>query len=124
MFIFVAPTAAPSIVSVAALNSSSILFSWSKPNKSVLHGILRRYDLEYRRILCNESDPVSVLVNSWVQKEIEYTYSSLVISGLVFWSCYELRVRAVTIGEGPFSDAQQMRTTEHGELLSNVSTYM
>ena len=122
--LFIAPTVAPSIVSIEALNSSSVSISWSKPDKSVLHGILRRYDLEYRRVECNESDPVSVKNNSWNQSRVANTSSRLMISGLEFWSCYELKVRAVTIGEGPFSVVQQVRTLEHGELLSNIPTYI
>ena len=122
--LFIAPTVAPSSVIVEVINSSSISISWSKPDKSVLHGILRRYDLEYRRVECNESYPVSVKNNSWNQSRVANTSSKLMISGLEFWSCYELKVRAVTIGGGPFSVVQQVRTLEHGELLSNIPTYI
>ena len=92
---------------------------WGKPNKSVLHGVLRQYEIEYRRIECNESDPVSVPSNAaWAQVIVSNTSSSSeVISGLVYWSCYELRMRAVTVGNGPFSDVQQVRTKENGKLL-------
>ena len=120
--IFTAPTATPTNITVDVINSSSVSISWSKPNKSVLHGILRRYDLEYRRIECNESDPVTVQINSWVQKQVGSASSSLVINGLVFWSCYELRVRAVTVGEGPFSAMQLVRTKEHCESI--VRTFL
>ena len=108
---------APSILSFAALNSSSVSISWGKPDKSVLHGILRRYDLDYRRVECNESDPVAVRDKSWKQLEVANTLSRFVISGLVFWSCYELKVRAVTIAVGPFSAMQAVRTNEHGKLI-------
>ena len=114
-----APTAAPVNVKVNAISSSSISVNWRKPNKSVLHGVLRQYEIEYRRIECNESEPVNVPSNTtWTQVIVSNTSSSReVIGGLVFWSCYELRMRAVTIGSGPLSDIQQMRTLEHGKLF-------
>ena len=119
MFVITAPTVAPVDVRVAAIDSSSISVNWRKPNKSVLHGVLRQYEIEYRRIECNESEPVSVPSNAtWTQVIVSNTSSSSkVISGLVFWSCYELRMRAVTVGDGPLSDIQQMRTLEHGKLF-------
>ena len=118
MFRLIAPTAAPVNVRVNATNSSSISVLWSKPNKSVLHGILRGYVIEYRRIECNESDPVSVpSKKTWILVKVEDTSSSKVIDGLVFWSCYELQMRAVTVGNGPLSAIQQIRTLEHGKLL-------
>ena len=84
----------------------------------MLHGVLRRYEIEYRRLECNEADPVSVtLSSSWVTVQVANTSLSEVVSGLVFWSCYEFRMRAVTVGNGPFSDSQQVRTKEHGESM-------
>ena len=118
MFGFKAPTVAPGDVRAVAINSSSISVDWRKPNKSVLHGMLRRYEIQYRRVECNESDPVSVPSNTtWNLVILSNTSSSKVIDGLVFWSCYELRMRAVTIGNGPFSDVQQVRTKEDGKVL-------
>ena len=118
MFHFTAPSVAPVDVRVTAINSSSISVEWRKPNKSVLHGMLRQYEIEYRRIECNESDPVSVPSNTtWNLVIVSNTSSSKVIGGLVFWSCYELRMRAVTVSNGPFSDVQRVRTMENGKLL-------
>ena len=115
---FKAPTGVPVDVRLIAINSSSISVDWRMPNKSVLHGILRQYEIEYRRVKCNEPEPVSVANNTaWTQVNVSKTSSSKVIGGLVFWSCYELRMRAVTVGNGPFSDVQQVRTKETGKLL-------
>ena len=111
-----APTAAPIDVTVRALNSSSVSVGWSKPNKIVLHGMVRTYELQYRRVECVESDPVSVTNSSWRLVAVANSSLSQVISGLVFWSCYEFRVRAVTVGNGPFSDIKHVRTKEHGLL--------
>ena len=117
MFHSTAPTEAPVNVTVEAINASRIAVDWIKPNKSVLHGNLVRYEVEYRRVQCSESDPVSVGDSSW--KSVNVTNTSLMaeIGSLVFWSCYEVRMRAVTVGNGPYSEIIQVRTKEHGELL-------
>ena len=118
MFHLKVPSVAPGDVRAVAINSSSISVEWTKPNKSVLHGMLRRYEIDYRRVECNESDPVSVPSNTtWTQVIVSNASSSKVIGGLVFWSCYELRMRAVTVGNGPYSTVQQLRTKEDGKLL-------
>ena len=67
--------------------------------------------------MCNETDAVSVTDGSWKMVQVGNTSLSQVIAGLVFWSCYEFRVRAVTVGNGPYSDIQQVRTKENGLLL-------
>ena len=99
-----------------AKNSSSISIDWVKPNKSVLHGNLVRYEIEYRRVVCNESDPVSVRDSSWKSVDVISTSLSEEIGNLVFWSCYEVRMRAVTVGNGTYSDGITVRTKEHGEF--------
>ena len=83
----------------------------------MLHGNLVRYDVEYRRVVCSESDPVSVSDGSWKSIKVANTSVSMQIGSLVFWSCYEVRMRAVTVGDGPYSNITDMRTMEHGVLL-------
>ena len=117
MVVFVAPTGPPVDVSVSAVNASRISVSWVKPSKSVLHGNLIRYEIEYRRVMCNESDPVSVVVGSWKSVQVANTSVSTEIGNLIFWSCYEVRMRAITVGDGPYSNVTNVRTKEHGELL-------
>ena len=117
-FLSKAPTAAPGNVRFIAVSSSSISVLWSRPDKSVLHGVLRRYIIEYRRIECNESDPVYVPGTPWSMVIVSNTSSSSeVIGGLAFWSCYQMRIRAQTVGYGPSSDVQQIRTAENCMLL-------
>ena len=115
------PTEAPVNITLTAITASRISVSWTEPNKSVLHGNLIRYEIEYRRIMCNDSYPVSVANISW--KSINVTNTSLreEIGNLVFWSCYEVRMRAVTVGNGPYSNVIGVRTLEHGELFCHMS---
>ena len=114
---FTAPTEAPVSVTLTAINASRISVSWIRPNKSVLHGNLIRYEIEYRRIMCSESYPVSVADNSWKSMNVTNTSLRKEIGNLVFWSCYEVRMRAVTVGNGPYSNVIGVRTLQHGELL-------
>ena len=81
---------------------------------------MRGYEIEYRRVECNETDAVSVADSSWKMVQVGNTSLSKVIGGLVFWSCYEFRVRAVTVGNGPYSDRQQVRTKEDGEFIVRI----
>ena len=83
----------------------------------MLHGNLVGYDVEYRRVVCSESNPVSVSDGSWKSIQVANTSVSVQIGSLVFWSCYEVRMRAVTVGEGPYSNITDMRTMEHGVLI-------
>ena len=117
LFLLVVPTEPPLNVSVSALNASKISVSWVKPNKSMLHGKLMRYEIEYRRVVCNESDPVSITDSSWKTVNVTNASVNTEIASLVFWSCYEVRMRAVTVGSGPYSEIIQVRTKEHGELF-------
>ena len=116
MFVFVAPSEPPASVAVNAINSSCVAIRWSKPDKSVLHGNLARYEIEYRRVVCNEADPVNVTDSSWKSVNVARTSMSAEIGSLAFWSCYEVRMRAVTVGNGPYSDTVDVRTKESGEL--------
>ena len=117
MFVLAAPTEAPVNVTLTAINASRISVNWTKPDKSVLHGNLVRYEIEYRRVVCNESDPVSVADGTWKRMNVTSTSLSEEIGNLVFWSCYEVRMRAVTVGNGPYSNITSVRTMEHGKLL-------
>ena len=112
---FVAPTGPPVNITVVAVNSSSVSVGWIKPDKGVLHGKLVRYEVEHRRVHCNESDPVSVTDGSWQSVNVTNTSSHTEIGSLAFWSCYEVRMRAVTVGNGPYSDVLKVRTKEDGE---------
>ena len=115
--LYIAPTGSPVNVTVKAINSSSISVGWSKPGNDVLHGNLIRYEIEYRRVVCNETDPVNATDGSWKSINVTNTSLSEEIGNLVFWSCYQVRMRAVTVGDGPYSNVIGVRTMEHCELL-------
>ena len=122
-FIVIAPTDRPGNFAVIAINSSSVSLSWTEPNKSVLHGILKRYAIQYKRVQCKESNPVIVANQEWKQVNVTNTTVSLIISNLTFWSCYEFQIMAVTIRDGPFSSIESVRTDEDG-MLSMITLYL
>ena len=121
--IVIAPTDRPGNFAVIAINSSSVSLSWTEPNKSVLHGILQRYAIQYTRVQCKESNPVIVANQEWNKVNVTNTTVSLIISNLRFWSCYDFKIMAVTIRDGPFSSNVSVRTKEHG-MLSIISLHL
>ena len=100
-----------------AINSSCISVRWGKPDKSVLHGNLARYEIEYRRVKCNESDNVNATDGSWKSVEVASTSLYAEIGSLMLGSCYEVRMRAVTVGNGPYSDIMEVRVEAQGEVF-------
>ena len=83
----------------------------------MLHGNLAGYEIEYRRVMCNESDQVSAADSSWKSVNVTSASSYAEIASLMFWSCYEVRIRAVTVGNGPYSDIVEVRAKAQGKLL-------
>ena len=111
------PTVGPKEFAGNAVSSSSISVSWEKPNKAVLHGDLKGYVIEYRRVQCNESDAVAVKDEAWVKMNVTGSSdTSALIGNLTYWSCYGLKIAAVTVGVGSYSDEISIRTLENGWL--------
>ena len=44
--------------------------------------------------------------------------TSLDITGLIKWTCYEVQVRAVTIKNGIYSGSVKQRTSEDGKMIN------
>ena len=111
------PTVGPKEFAGNAVSSSGISVSWEKPNKAVLHGDLKGYVIEYRRVQCNESDAVAVKDEAWVKLNVTSANdTSALIGDLTYWSCYSLKIAAVTVGVGNYSDEISIRTLENGWL--------
>ena len=87
----------------------------------MLHGSLVRCEIEYRRVVCTEPDSMSVADGPWKSMNVTNTSLSTRIGSLVFWSRYEVRMRAVTVDNGTWSQEIKVRTMEHGELLLGAS---
>ena len=112
LIITLAPTAGPTNVQVSNTSSTSLLVTGNRPPDNETHGIIREYTVRYRGIGCNVG-AVSKL--PWVEKTVIGSTTSLNISHLMKWSCYEVQVRAVTIKNGIYSGSVEQRTSEDGK---------
>ena len=107
-----APTAGPTDVQLSNTSSTSLHTTWDRPLLNETHGIIRQYVIRYREEQCNSNGNSSL---GWVVETVNGSTTSLDITGLVKWSCYEVQVRAVTIMNGPWSGTVQQRTSEDGK---------
>ncbi|XP_019848636.1 PREDICTED: phosphatidylinositol phosphatase PTPRQ-like [Amphimedon queenslandica] len=95
------PSTSPSIVSVTAINSSTLSLSWNPLASSDANGIVREY-----------------IVDVFVQDLSEhYQYStvntSLILTELHPYYTYTVYIAAVTIGRGPFSSGSSIRMPQN-----------
>ena len=66
---------------------------------------------------CKESDAVAVKDEAWVKMNVTGSSdTSALIGNLTYWSCYDLKIAAVTVGVGNYSDEISIRTLENGWL--------
>eukprot|EP00795_Rhopilema_esculentum_P014549 gene14549-5618_t len=108
-----APTGSPKIVSLQPRSSSSLSVTWNAPDANVTHGIVRNYTINYRRVNCSENNLVPAGNSSWNTTETETNATEWILTNLTYWSCYEVRVAAVTVAVGDFSETRTMRTLEN-----------
>ena len=114
LIIILAPTAAPTNVQVSNTSSTNLLVTWNPPSLNETHGIISEYTVQYRSIGCGAGAVSSM---SWVERTVNVPTTSLDISGLMKWSCYEVQVRAVTIKNGIYSGSVKQRTSEDGKRI-------
>ena len=112
LFFLSAPTAGPTDVQVSNTTSTSLRVTWDRPLLNETHGIIRQYVIRHRKVQCNSNANSSL---GWVVETVNGSTTSLDITSLVKWSCYEVQVRAVTIMNGPWSGTVQQRTSEDGK---------
>ena len=114
-----APTAGPTNVQVSNTSSTSKLVTWNPPPQNETHGIICQYDIRYRKVECNSSANNSS--SAWIERTVKGSTTSLDITGLMKWSCYEVEVRAVTIKNGPWSGTVERRTSEDGKIIVSLN---
>ena len=113
-FFFVAPTAAPWNFQVSDTSSTSLRVTWSPPPRNETHGIIRQYNVRYRKRQCNPSTKNSL---PWIENAINGNETSFDIVSLAASSFYEVKVRAVTIKNGIWSEPIQGRTSKYSITL-------
>ena len=90
---------------------------WKAPLANVTHGIVRNYTIQYRRVNCDENNLVPTGNSSWNTTETGTNGTEWTLTNLNYWSCYEVKVAAVTVDVGMFSETRTMRTLENGKYL-------
>ncbi len=110
---FVAPTASPGNFKVVNGSSSSLRLSWDEPPSGETHGSIRHYVVYYRVVNCSTG---LVEDNSigWNITTVGESKRSVNINGLSYWTCYDVKIAAYTVGEGPFANVKKVRTSENG----------
>ena len=112
-----APSAAPRQVQGRALNSSSLLITWSRPPAAHQNGLIIQYRLLYVAAADDDDDAdrgrdLTTDVSSVIVPGSEQSH---VLAGLDSWTQYKIWVAAATnAGEGPLSDVIVVQTDEDG----------
>ncbi len=109
-----APTASPRNFTAIANDSSSLQLNWLEPDASQTNGIVRNYNVLYQEVNCADGTTIGN-GSSWNKVSVEADARSTVITNLLFWSCYDVKIAAFTVGQGPFAKAEKVRTSEHGK---------
>ena len=101
------PSSSPAGLTGYPTGSRSLSLSWRPP--AVPNGVVVRYHINVTAL------PTST---SW-----QLTSPSLAreVTGLHPYYTYSIRVAAVTVGEGPFSPAVNIRTFQDGTIILTVS---
>ena len=104
---------APLNVVVDLITPSSVNISWDPPPPEHTNGVIL-YNVIWLTDLQNELVQNTTSSSNWVFLPDLHPYYN-----------YSLQIAAVTVSQGPFSDAQVFTTLEDGELLcSNVCLWL
>lgn len=92
-----APSSPPCNLSLSILSPSAIELTWLPPQEEARNGIIRHYRIRLWEAVSTDT-PLSLL------KEVHEESFPAIFSGLHPFYHYELRISAVTVSLGPFSD--------------------
>ena len=105
MFSLIVPSAPPTLIEVAAVDSETLLLAWSPLAQENQNGIIRGYVIN-----------ISV-IESGQQLQFTSNTTSLVIDDLHPHYTYNCIVAAITIGIGPFSEISRVQLPQDGTFL-------
>ena len=104
------PTTPPANVSAVALNSNAIKVSWDAMPINIANGIIRKYLLNVTVLESQEN---------WT---VETPHVAVTLNDLHPYYTFTIQVGAHTIGLGPFSYPQTLKTLQDGELSVKITT--
>ncbi len=112
-FFALAPTAKPQSFKVTNTSSSSLHLKWEPPQEKLTHGNIRYYVIKFRMVDCSTGSSDATI---WNITTVKSELRNATIGGLLFWTCYDLQIAAVTVGQGPFASKNKVRTSENGKI--------
>ena len=104
MFSLIVPSAPPTFIQVTAVDSETLLLSWSPLAPEHQNGIIRGYVINITAI------------ESGQQLQFTSNTTSLVIDDLHPYYTYNCIVAAFSIGTGPFSEISRVQLPEDGTV--------
>ena len=108
--LFKEPSAPPGNVSLKNLSSTALEVNWTALPKPVRHGIIRGYHL----FMWKKSEGSDTSFNITLSSTAVYK----LFEDLSKWTVYCIQMTAFTsVGDGPRSDVQCVRTFEDGKYL-------
>ena len=108
-FLSPAPSAPPENVMSYNLSVTSIYVTWSPVQEEFLNGILRAYQVFYRKSSDTISSPMEIFLT--------VSSPSVNISDLAKFTVYSVWVKAVTTAAGPSSIVVNVTTGEDGKIF-------
>ena len=104
LVIFVAPGAAPTMLTASNVTATSITLSWEPPESDLQNGVIRHYLIQ--------------VLETQTGNNLTYQVTALTVftvGDLHPFYTYSFSVQAVTVAAGPLSLPQSVRTLEDGK---------
>ena len=98
------PSTPPTAIKLTSLSAVEIEMTWNSPSNESLNGILQNYLIEWR---ISEGNVSNITLGS--------SANSHQFRNLKPFTEYDVRIAAITVARGPFSDWYTNRTKEAGK---------
>jgi hypothetical protein len=112
--VYIAPSQPPDHFNVTVLNSTSVNLTWSLPHKKSQNGIIRGFEIYYKKIFFNEKETTKDLPGNGTLHHV--------LNQLERYTTYAFKVLAYTlpIERGPYSNTT-IETTNQDGMTFHVS---
>ena len=107
------PSSPPTMIVFTFVSSSEIHVAWTSPQNKNLNGVLRHFIVQWR-----ESSKEKIR-----NKTVSGNKSSHELTGLKHFTEYDIRIAAVTVARGPFSNWFTIRTNETSKSIYCTEFY-
>eukprot|EP00794_Sanderia_malayensis_P014331 gene14331-15822_t len=103
-----APTGPPRSFTASTVNSTSLYFTWDAPIESETHGFIRYYLITFTVVNCSTGHEAN-LSSQWTTLTIPGYKNTVFLTNVSALRCYDVRISAVTVGEGPFASLKRVQ---------------